>query len=281
MNKKRIMYIFVLFIIVIGAICYYGVYISYNNLSSTNYTINSNKINDDVNLAIISDLHENSLGEDNQELINSIEKQSPDVILVVGDMINQGSSNTEIVTNLMEQLSEIAPVFYSLGNTEYDNIQEFNSNIIKELEDVNVTVLDKEYEDLKIRNTTLRIGGMYDYAFSLKQGDAYNFLRDFENTDNYKIILAHRPDSFIFGDASKVWDIDLVVSGHTHGGQVRLPFLGGIYCGDQGWFPEYDKGLFDLNRMKIIVSSGLGSGKQKIPRFNNVPELVNLDLLKE
>ena len=91
-------------------------------------------------------------------------------------------------------------------------------------------------------------------------------------------MMAHRPDSFIFGNASQVWDIDLVVSGHTHGGQVRLPYLGGLYVGDQGWFPEYDKGLFDLNKIKIVITSGIGSSKQKIPRFNNIPEVVNLKI---
>ena len=99
-----------------------------------------------------------------------------------------------------------------------------------------------------------------------------------QDTNNYKIMIAHRPDSFIFGDASEVWDIDLVVSGHTHGGQVRVPLMGGLYVGDQGYFPMYDKGLFDLNKIKILISSGLGSGKQKIPRFNNVPEVVNLKI---
>ena len=109
----------------------------------------------------------------------------------------------------------------------------------------------------------------------------YDFLTDFQDTSNYKIMMAHRPDSFIFGNASQVWDIDLVVSGHNHGGQVVIPFVGGLYGGDQGWFPEYDKGLFDLNKIKILISSGLGSGKQKLPRFNNPPEIVNLHISKE
>lgn len=279
MNKKRIKYVFIAFILVIVSICCYEVHISYNNLTTTNYTISSNKINNDVNMVILSDLHENNFGENNKELINSIKKQNPDVILVVGDIINKDSDNTKIVTSLMKQLNKIALVFYSLGNTEYDNIEGFNSNIIKELEKVSAIVLDKEYRDIKIKNTSLRIGGMYDYAFYLdEKGDTYNFLTDFQNTDNYKIMMAHRPDSFIFGNASKIWDIDLVVSGHTHGGQVRVPFKGGLYVGDQGWFPKYDKGLFDLNNIKILITSGLGSGKQKVPRFNNPPEVVDLRL---
>ena len=278
MNKKRIKSIVIIFVVAIISICSYEVYISYNNLTFTNYTINSNKVNDNINVTIISDLHENIFGEDNTDLIKKIEKQSPDIILVAGDMTNEDSTDIKLVTNLMKRLSEIAPVFYSLGNTEYDNITKFNSDIIKQLENVNVTVLDKEYEDIKIKNTIIRIGGMYDYAFALNGNNTYKFLCDFQDTESYKIMMAHRPDSFIFGDASEVWDIDLVVSGHTHGGQVRLPFIGGLYVGDQGYFPKYDKGLFDLNKIKILITSGLGSGKQKIPRFNNVPEVVNLKI---
>ena len=278
MNKKRIKSIVIIFVVAIISICSYEVYISYNNLTFTNYTINSNKVNDNINVTIISDLHENRFGEDNTDLIKKIEKQSPDIILVAGDMTNEDSTDIKLVTNLMKRLSEIAPVFYSLGNTEYDNITKFNSDIINQLENVNVTVLDKEYEDIKIKNTTIRIGGMYDYAFALNGNNTYKFLCDFQDTNNYKIMIAHRPDSFIFGDASEVWDIDLVVSGHTHGGQVRVPLMGGLYVGDQGYFPMYDKGLFDLNKIKILISSGLGSGKQKIPRFNNVPEVVNLKI---
>ena len=278
MNKKMIKSIVIIFVVAIISICSYEVYISYNNLTFTNYTISSNKVNDNINVTIISDLHENRFGEDNIDLIKKIEKQSPDIILVAGDMTNEDSTDIKLVTNLMKRLSEIAPVFYSLGNTEYDNITKFNSDIIKQLENVNVTVLDKEYEDIKIKNTIIRIGGMYDYAFALNGNNTYKFLCDFQDTNNYKIMIAHRPDSFIFGDASEVWDIDLVVSGHTHGGQVRVPFKGGLYVGDQGYFPMYDKGLFDLNKIKILISSGLGSGKQKIPRFNNVPEVVNLKI---
>ena len=173
MNKKRIKSIVIIFVIAIISICSYEVYISYNNLTFTNYTINSNKVNDNINVTIISDLHENRFGEDNTDLIKKIEKQSPDIILVAGDMTNEDSTDIKLVTNLMKRLSEIAPVFYSLGNTEYDNITNFNSDIIEQLENVNVTVLDKEYEDIKIKNTTIRVGGMYEYAFALNGNSTY------------------------------------------------------------------------------------------------------------
>ncbi|WP_343347220.1 metallophosphoesterase [Terrisporobacter petrolearius] len=289
MNKIRI--VFCLAIVVIFTICTYKTYISYESLTTTNYSITTNQINNSVNIAIISDLHDNQLGEKNVELINKINSLSPNIILVAGDVVNSDSKDSKIVTNLMKQLCKENQVFYSLGNTDIDYMKTGTSNLAKELEDIGVTVLDNEYKDINLNGNEIRIGGMYAYAFGLNDNNdvdkntmekgVFDFLNDFQDTDNYKIMMAHRPDSFIFGNASKVWDIDLVVSGHNHGGQVVLPFVGGLYGGDQGWFPEYDKGLFDLNKIKLLITSGLGSGKQKLPRFNNPPEVVNLKISNE
>lgn len=280
-----------LLLVIVCLICVYQVYISYNKLTTTNYSIKTNQINNSVNLVIVSDIHDNQLGENNKDLISQINSLSPDVILVVGDIVNSDSKDSKIVTNLMKQLCENYKVFYSLGNTDIDYMKRGTSNLEKELEDVGVTVLDNEYKDINLNGNKIRIGGMYAYAFGLNGNNnvdkntmeegVFDFLNDFQDTDNYKIMMAHRPDSFIFGNASKVRNIDLVVSGHTHGGQVVLPFVGGLYGGDQGWFPQYDKGLFDLNKIKFLITSGLGSGKQKLPRFNNPPEVVNLKISNE
>lgn len=264
----------------------YEVYISYNKLTEKDYSITSNQISNSIKLVVISDLHDNQIGKKNKKLIKKINSIFPNIILVAGDMVNKDSKDSKIVINFMKQLCENHKVFYSLGNTELDYIDASESDLIKELEDVGVTVLDNEYKDIKVNGNIIRIGGMYDYAFGLKnnklgdtkQKSIYNFLCDFEDTNIYKIMLAHRPDSFIFNDATKDWDIDLVVSGHTHGGQVVLPFKGGLYVSDQGWFPKYAKGIFNLNNTKILITSGLGDGKQKLPRFNNPPEIVNLKL---
>ena len=141
-----------------------------------------------------------------------------------------------------------------------------------------------KYVDIEINGILVRLGGMYDYAFGLDGNntalsapeDVLAFLEDFQNTDRVKIMLSHRPDSFIFGDASEVWDIDLVISGHNHGGQVVLPFLGGLYGGDQGWFPTYVHGLYEKGNLQLFITSGLGSDRQKLPRFNNPPEVAVL-----
>ena len=103
---------------------------------------------------------------------------------------------------------------------------------------------------------------------------------DFQDTDRLKIMMAHRPDSFIFGDAASVWDVDLVVSGHDHGGQVVVPFAGGVFGGDQGYFPKYVHGMYEKERLHLLVSSGLGSANEPLPRVNNLPEVAVVEIEK-
>ena len=127
---------------------------------------------------------------------------------------------------------------------------------------------------------------MYDYAFGLDGNntalaapeDVLTFLMDYQNTDRVKIMLSHRPESYVFGDASKTWDIDLIICGHVHGGQVVFPFIGGLYGGDQEWFPKYVHGLYKKDNFQMFITSGLGSNKQKLPRFNNPSEIAVLDI---
>lgn len=159
----------------------------------------------------------------------------------------------------------------------------------RELEDAGAVVLDKDYVDLEIQGDKIRLGGMYDYAFGLDgNDDAYKapqdvkeYLQEFQETDNLKIMMAHRPESFVLGNAAKVWDIDLVVSGHIHGGQVVLPFVGGIYGADQGWFPEYVHGLYEKENMQFLITGGLGSSSEVLPRYNNPPEIGILKIDKQ
>ena len=234
-----------------------------------------------VRLAVLSDLHEHEFGEKNADLIKNVEKQAPDLILLDGDFLNEDSENSDILCELITALQEMAPVYFALGNHE-EMYMESHPELIGELEAVGAKVLDKEYVDLEIHGTALRLGGMYDYAFGLNEKDeaeaapaeVKTFLEDYQNTDRIKIMMAHRPDSFIFGNASEYWDVDLVISGHNHGGQVVLPFLGGIYGGDQGWFPEYVHGMYEKDTMTLFVTSGLGSHKQVLPRVNNRPEIA-------
>ena len=268
------------------------IYISYNSLETEEYTISSDRINSEVKLALISDLHDHTFGEKNEELVQMLKEQEPDLILMAGDMINDISKDSHVAVELIEQVKDIAPVYYSLGNQEEDYIGRGTSDLLNELKDAGAIVLDESYQDIQVNGNAIRLGGMYDYAFALDGNNTttkesmrpslYQFLTDFQYTDSYRLMMAHRPDSFIFGDAAKTWEIDLVVSGHNHGGQVILPFLGGIYGGDQGWFPKYVDGVHHFKTVKnMVITRGLGSGEEKLPRFNNKPEVVMIYLEKE
>ena len=190
---------------------------------------------------------------------------------------------------MIRQLTDAAPVYYSMGNQEME-FEKTHPGLRQHIVEAGAVLLDEDYVDIEIGGQQIRLGGMYNYAFGddgnghmvkdLMDPHTRAFLEDFQNTDRYKIMMAHRPDSFIFSDAYDTWDIDLVVSGHLHGGQVTIPFVGGLYAGDQGWFPEYDYGLYHFNAVKnMIITRGLGSGKENLPRFNNIPEIVEIDLI--
>ena len=247
-------------------------------------------------MVVISDLHDHEFGKDNEKLIRCVKEQDPEMIILDGDMLNEDSKSDRVPVRLVKGLAEIAPVYYALGNHELDYIgaaegkkmqkHPEDSGLVKDLTDAGACVLEEGYRDVEIGGCKVRIGGMYEYAFALDgdnsaenlTGDVRDFLEEFQNTDRYKIMLSHRPDSFVFGDASDYWKIDLVISGHDHGGQVVIPFKGGLYGGDQGWFPPYVHGLYRTGRIRLFVTSGLSSEKQKLPRWNNRPEIAVLNV---
>ncbi len=283
--RKKFLLILFFMIFIIGALCYHEVYVSYNNLIVNSYDINTgNKCK--ARFVVIADLHDNVFGDNNKKLISTIKSQNPNFIVIDGDMLNNNSRDCKSVVSLIKELNNISNVYYALGNHEFEYIKNNHNNFIDQITNAGAIILENEYQDIVVNNTNIRIGGMFSYAFGAgnkvdketMDKDVYNFLEDFQDTTNYKVMLSHRPDSFIFGDASEVWNIDLIISAHNHGGQVVLPFLGGLYGGDQGYFPKYIHGIYQKGNMKIAITSGLGSHKQKLPRFNNCPEIMVINL---
>ena len=219
-------------------------------------------------------------------LFRSVKEQEPDLILLGGDFLNEDSEDADVPCALIRQLKDVAPVYFSLGNHEVSYMENGHTDLVGQLEAAGAVVLDKSYEDIEVNGVQFRLGGLYDYAFALDGNDdakntpepVKSFLEDYQNTDHLKLMMAHRPESFCFGNASSVWDVDLVISGHIHGGQVVLPILGGLYGGDQGWFPEYVHGMYQKDDMNIFVTSGLGSHHQLLPRFWNRPEIATIKI---
>ncbi|MGE9942095.1 metallophosphoesterase [Bariatricus sp. SGI.161] len=241
-----------------------------------------------LKIAVLSDLHDHEFGEGNAKLVRKVKEQEPDLILLDGDFLNEDSENADVLCDLIKQSAEIAPVYFSPGNHELAYMENGHAELTQQLEEAGAVVLDEEYKDIEINNVQIRIGGMYDYAFALDGNDeaknapepVKSFLEDYQNTDRLKLMMSHRPESFCLGNASSVWDVDLVISGHIHGGQVVLPILGGLYGGDQEWFPEYVHGMYQKDDMHIFVTSGLGSYGQLLPRFHNRPEIAMIEISK-
>ncbi len=291
MKIKKILSFFAVLSAVLVAVGLIGVYISYHNPVVTEYTYRSGKLTDSFRIAVISDLHSIEYGDNNSQLIEKIKAQSPDAVFMAGDFVNKYDERHDHVTHLIKELSAFAPVYFSLGNHEGKYMAAQGSGLIDDVKEAGAIFLDLDYTDVEINGQDVRIGGMVDYAFALDstnstnpqtmKKEVYSFLCEFQNSEKLKIMLAHRPDSFVLGQASKTWDVDLVISGHTHGGQVRLPYLGGLYASDQGLMPDYVYGFYKKDKVDIIISSGLGSGFTWVPRFNNPPEVVMINFIPE
>lgn len=276
---------------------------SSDSLTVNEYTVFCEKITQPIRFVYISDLHGHEFGAENEKLVERVRAEAPDFILLGGDILNSYSENADIPVQLVEKLCEIAPVYYTIGNHELEYLTErgeavylnpadkawspievptgVEGSLRQAVEEAGAVFLQREYDELIVKGQKIRIGGLYEYAFGKGGGnisppaeEIVSFLEDFTDTTAVRICLAHRPDSFIFGGASVLWDTDLILSGHLHGGQVVLPFGGGVYGAEQGLFPKYVHGLYSLGGRPMLISSGLGSAKEKLPRFNNPPEIM-------
>lgn len=260
-------------------------------LTVTEYTINLPDLSGSAKVVVISDLHGKEYGKDNSRLLDKIGEQRPDAIFVVGDMLKDRDVKNDFseTKELLGALSDIAPVYFSYGNQEKEYSDDIITAFQNAITQAGVIVLDDTFVDCEIGGQKIRIGGTMGHAFpfgrtweEFESSSEYVFLKEMEQTDSPAIVLAHMPDTFIFNGAHNYWsNIDLVVSGHTHGGVIRFPFVGGLYSPMQGLFPEYDYGFYMLgDKMQMVITSGL-SGYKFVPRFLNLPEICVLTLTGE
>ena len=246
------------------------------------YTYRNPKIAAPIRAVQLTDLHNYQYGRDNQRLIAKIQKQKPDVIFMTGDMLNEDEDRTDIVLHLVREACAIAPVYFSLGNHEVGYEKTYGEgDLTEQLEAAGAVVLEKEYVDTKIAGQEVRIGGVYGYLLpeDWKDGSEQRFLEAFVQTDRLKILLSHVPEGLLLWKSMEYWDVDLVFSGHVHGGQVRVPFVGGLFDPEEGFFPMYTRGMFSCGNGTMILSAGLGSSRG-IPRINNLPEIVVCDIVR-
>lgn len=277
--KKSLKIIILSILTIAVATVIYGLYCS-NTLEVRNYTIKSDKVNSQVRFVFISDLHCKEYGEKNRDLVAKIKEQNPEFIAVGGDMVNKYSTDDHVMRELLPQLAEIAPTYCVLGNHELALKDEIDFK--NDIDSTGAKLLDNEMVTLNINGEKILLGGMSDFPYYEYNAPDYDtperyFWDEFkENSkDCYSILLHHQPEYLesIMQDSN----VDLVMCGHTHGGAVQIPFVGGVFAPNQGFFPKYDKGEFDLYNTKMIISAGLGDA-YPILRLNNCPEISVVEI---
>lgn len=277
MKQKHRIISYIVIVILIGVFLFaVDLILSQKYISVTRYRYQNPEIKHSFKIVDLTDLHNFQYGDENCRLINKVKNESPDVIFLTGDMLNADEERTDILMNLIQQLVNIAPVYASLGNHEIEYMQlSGNRNLIAQMEEAGATVLDKKYIDIEIKNQKVRLGGIYGYVLSSddKEDPEHTFMEKFQDTDRFKILLSHMPEGLLLWKSMEYWDVDLVFSGHVHGGQMRIPFVGGLYDPEEGFFPTYTKGMYECGNGTMVLSAGLGSSRG-IPRVNNLPELV-------
>ena len=237
------------------------------------------KGSDGIRIAQISDLHNAEFGKDNEKLLSLLEKSDPDIIAITGDMIDSRKTDVDTALRFAEKAVMIAPCYYVSGNHEArtDEYERLKSGLTK----IGVKVLENRSEDIKLGEKTVRIIGMSDPAFSksreISEAQAADNLLSQLKTEEpvFTLLLSHRPELF---ELYVKHGFDLVLSGHAHGGQWRLPFIGGLIAPGQGLFPKYDAGLFSENGTNMIVSRGIGNSLFPF-RLGNRPQIVVVDII--
>ena len=281
---KKVIKILVIILSILILACLASIWVSYNWLTVSHFTVQSSKISEPFRIVLVSDLHEHQFGRGNEKLAEKIREQSPDLIIIDGDMINGDSENADTAVELVRALKETAPVYYSFGNHEYSYMEAGHGDLTEELEAAGAVVLNYQSIDIDIKGNPVRLGGLYEYGFETgMQSEEENeravpYLEEYADTDRYLIMCAHRPESFYPWDMADQWGIDLVLSGHLHGGQVIIPGVGGLYNSLDGFFPKFDYGQYKLGDSDMVITRGLGSNPKMLPRFNNPPEIAVVEV---
>ncbi|MEG1254800.1 metallophosphoesterase [Clostridium sp.] len=265
------------------------IYCDNNMLTISRYNIVSTKIPSSFKgfkILQLSDLHSKSFGKGNDRLIKIIETENPDIIVMTGDMINSRDNNFDIFLNLANNLANSYKVYFILGNNEQKLDMDKNDFLMKKLKEFGINILNNRKVKLTKGTDIINLYGMW-FSLSYYRDVNSEYSKDTyfkeENMKNilgvskekeYNILLTHNP---LYFDTYEKWGADLVISGHIHGGLIRLPFVGGLLSPERKFFPKYSAGEYSIGSSKLILNRGLGS-KVIIPRVFNRPEISVITL---
>ena len=249
------------------------------------YTISSSKLPqsfDGYRIAHVTDLHNAEMGKDNEKLLVMLRDADPDMIAITGDLIDSRNTDIEVALQFVREAVKIAPCYYVTGNHEA-RVNEYGE-LKAGMEDAGVTVLEDVRTEIGMESETITLIGVNDpsyqtdYLFGDSETVMNTKLEDLHTGhDGFTIVLSHRPELF---DTYVDQNVDLVLSGHAHGGQFRLPFIGGLVAPNQGLFPEYDAGIYTEGNTNMLVSRGVGNSILPF-RINNRPEVILIELQVE
>lgn len=281
---EEILEIVILSLLFILIVIILYLYYENNFIKITNIDIIDSKIPNafkDFTIAHISDLHNKQFGKNQKNLINQINKIAPDIIVITGDLINSYYPNIDIAMEFINNAIKVAPIYYVPGNHEARLPDNYNS-LKSQMKSIGVNILENSNSLIYRDDSKINIIGVTDPSFDALQlygyTDAQIVSKNLENlistSDDYSILLSHRPELF---DIYCSYNLDLVFAGHAHGGQIRIPFIGGILAPNQGFFPQYTSGLYQRELTSMIVSRGLGNSAFPF-RVNNRPEIVSVKI---
>lgn len=270
--------IVLVFLMIFLSIFVFWVIYENKNIQVNELTVKNENLPDDFSgykIAHISDLHNTEFDNNNNRLLTLIKYSCPDIIVITGDIVDSRKTDVQIARDFINKASKIAPVYYVTGNHEA-RVNEEN-RIDNVALDENITILHNEDVLIQKGESEIQIIGVDDpdYVSVTYSEDYMNYeLEKYSNNKHFKILLSHRPELF---DAYVSNNIDIIFSGHAHGGQFRLPFVGGIIAPHQGLFPKYDSGLYTENNTNMVVSRGIGNSIFPF-RINNPPEIIIVTL---
>ena len=247
-----------------------------HSLHITTYLFHSDKVNEKIRIVFLSDLHSCQYGKEQKDLINAVKRAKPDVILFVGDIIDDKLPD-KLAFQLIEGVVDLAPSYYVSGNHEgyTGELESLKENVSKR----GLKVLAGEKDTLEVRGSFINIIGIDDpYLGERIYQKQLVGLQAMKNPE-FTIFLSHRPERT--QDYNSV-ESDLILAGHAHGGQWRIPrILPGLLAPHQGFFPKYTAGFYPLEKSTLLVSRGLSYKSPRIPRFFNPPELLVIDIEPE